>query len=121
MMRKLKQLITLLLLSSVFVACKKEDTLKDGELKVIIQPNVPDNQVVPGIRVIMYDAATRDIIQEKNLDAKKGELTFNNVPKKSIDVFVRMQYIINNQYKYVSDEYTLTYDGSAKTITLTPQ
>jgi hypothetical protein len=120
-MKKLKQLITLLLLSTAFVACKKEETLKDGELKVIVQPYLPDNQVVPGIRVIIYDADAQVMIQDKNLYAKKGEITFDNVPKKSIEVFVRMEYIINNQNKYVSDSYTFTYDGSAKTITLTPR
>lgn len=121
-MKSLQNITTLLLLFTIFISCKKEeDKPQDGELKVIIQPTVPESNVVPGIFVKIYDPTDWKILKEKELWAKKGEVTFTDLPKQSINVDVRMEYSVGNQTYIAKDEYTYTHDGSAKTITLNPQ
>jgi hypothetical protein len=121
-MKLSKKVTVLLLMSSAFVACKKEEVkLKDGELKVIIEPTVSDNNVVPGIFVKIYDPSNWTKLQEKELWTKKGEVIFTGLPKQSINVDVRMEYSVGNRTYIAKDEYTYTHDGSAKTITMKPQ
>ncbi|MCG9881245.1 MAG: hypothetical protein MH472_11665 [Bacteroidia bacterium] len=121
-MKIVKFITILLLVSIVFGACKKEETgLKDGDLKVIVVPTVPDVNVIDGIFVKIYDSSSKAKLHEKELWAKKGEITFTNIPKQSLLVEARMEYKINNNRYIAEDEYTFTYDGSAKTITLNPQ
>jgi hypothetical protein len=122
-MKTLKHFTILILLATTtLMACKKEETkAKDGELTIIVQPTVPDVNVVEGIFIKVYDPSDWTLLQEKEFWVKKGEFKFTNLPKKNIYVVARMEYIIVNNRRLAKDQYTFEYDGSGKTITLKPQ
>lgn len=121
-MKSFKHFTILFLLASTLLACKKEETeSKDGTLTVVVQPTLPDANVVEGIFIRVYDPSDWTLLQEKEFWVKKGEFKFTDLPKKNINVEAKMEYIIANNRRLAKDEYTFEYDGSAKTITLKPQ
>ncbi|MFY8191171.1 MAG: hypothetical protein ACOVK9_09410 [Bacteroidia bacterium] len=87
--------ILILLATTTLMACKKEETkAKDGELTVVVQPTLPDANVIEGIFIKVYDPSDWTLLQEKEFWVKKGEFKFTNLPKKNIYVVARMEYII---------------------------